>query len=195
MRRAGPRRVPIALVVGVVAVLAIVAYLLLSGPPAPEAAPDLAAATVETSRAPTSARPAEVVVDVVGKVQAPGVRSLPSGSRVRDALTAAGGATSDADLSTLNLARPLVDGEQVRVGLPQLAVPGPAAAGTAGPVDLNSATVAQLDELPGVGAVTAQRILDWRERHGRFSSVAQLQEVDGIGPARFESLRELVVVP
>ncbi|EWC60155.1 putative comE operon protein 1 [Actinokineospora spheciospongiae] len=188
-----PRRTPIALVVGALALLAVVTYCALSTNPTPEPAPDLAAATVDHPR-PSSTAPSQVVIDVVGKVNAPGVRTLPSGSRVRDALTAAGGPTPDADLSTLNLARPLVDGEQVRVGLPA-AIPSaadPQNPPTTAPVDLNTATVQQLDSLPGVGTVTAQRILDWRTRHGRYSDVTQLQEVDGIGPSRFAKLRELV---
>lgn len=189
-----PRRTPIALVVGALALLAVVTYCTLSTNPTPEPAPDLAAATVDHPPRLSSTAPPQVVIDVVGKVNAPGVRTLPNGSRVRDALTAAGGPTPDADLTTLNLARPLVDGEQVRVGLPA-AVPAaadPQNPPTTAPVDLNTATVQQLDSLPGVGTVTAQRILDWRTRHGRYSDVAQLQEVDGIGPTRFAKLRELV---
>jgi competence protein ComEA len=111
------------------------------------------------------------------------------------ALPISGGALPDADLTTLNLARPLVDGEQVRVGLPPPpgGVADPAGGTPAGPIDLNTATAAQLDALPGVGAVTAQRIVDWRVRHGRFRDVEQLQDVEGIGPGRYASLRELVV--
>ncbi|WP_424184852.1 helix-hairpin-helix domain-containing protein [Actinokineospora sp. G85] len=192
------RRAPVVLGAAGLGTVALVAYFALSGEPVPESPPGLAAATVEQSTHPPfpSAAPTALVVDVVGKVATPGVRTLPGGSRVRDALTAAGGALPDADLTVLNLARPLVDGEQVRVGLPAppaAAAPDPAGAAPVGPVDLNTATPHQLDALPGVGAVTAQRIIAWRDEHGRFRDVEQLQDVDGIGPARYESLRELVV--
>ncbi|MGQ0838062.1 helix-hairpin-helix domain-containing protein [Actinokineospora sp.] len=187
------RRVPVALLVGLVVVGAVVAaFVTLSDPPTVEAPPDLPVAA--TSVDPVSATPAAgVVIDVVGKVATPGLLTLPEGSRVADAIKASGGALPGADLSALNLARRLVDGEQVHVGIP---VPASAATNAAqsGPVDLNSATAAQLDTLPGVGTVTAQRILDWRTRHGRFTKVEQLREVDGIGPARFDTLRDLVTV-
>lgn len=159
-----------------------------AGPPVPE-----------TTQAPT----APLVLSVSGKVHRPGLVELPDGARVADALEAAGGALPGTDLSSLNLARRVVDGEQVAVGVPQAPdavvapAPGPAgtdaAAGT-GPVDLNTATEGQLDALPGVGPVTAQRILEWRRRNGRFSRVEQLREIEGIGERRFAQLRELVVV-
>ena len=127
-----------------------------------------------------------VTVDVAGKVRRPGVATLPAGSRVVDALQKAGGARGRVDLSSLNLARVLVDGEQILVGRP---APGglAASASTAAPdatgalVNLNTATAEQLDTLPGVGPVTAQKILDWRGSHGAFSAVDELLEVDGIG--------------
>ena len=138
-----------------------------------------------------------VVVDVVGKVSNPGVYRLPSGSRVADAVQAAGGVLPGVDLSALNLAAPLSDGEQVAVGVP--GAPAVAAAGTgsgagAGPVNLNTASAAQLDALPGVGPVLAQHILDWRTAHGQFTSVDQLREVSGIGEAKFADLKPLVTV-
>ncbi|WP_228771851.1 ComEA family DNA-binding protein [Actinokineospora iranica] len=157
-----------------------------------EVPPDLAAATVDQPSASPSVAP-EVVVDVVGKVASPGIRSLPDGSRVVDALRASGGALPGADLSALNLARRLGDGEQIHVGVPAPAVDGQAERPGA-LVNLNSASLAQLDTLPGVGSVTAQRILDWRTRHGRFTKVDQLHEIEGIGPARFTTLRDLVTV-
>ncbi|MCW2761768.1 MAG: ComEA family DNA-binding protein [Marmoricola sp.] len=128
-----------------------------------------------------------VTVDVAGKVRRPGVATLPAGSRVVDALRKAGGARGRVDLSVLNLARVLVDGEQILVGRP--ATPGgvAASASTAAPdpsgalVNINTATADQLDTLPGVGPVTAQKILEWRAAHGAFSSVDELMEVDGIG--------------
>jgi competence protein ComEA len=141
-----------------------------------------------------------VVVDVVGKVRRPGVYRLPDGSRVDDALEAAGGALPGVDLSRLNLARKLADGEQVAVGVAGAAeAAGPPRTGAvsgaaSGPIDLNTATVQQLDTLPGVGPVLAQRIVDWRTQHGRFDSVDQLQEVTGIGPSRLADIRSLVTV-
>ncbi len=137
--------------------------------------------------AASSTVPGTVTVDVAGKVRRPGVTTLPAGSRVVDALKQAGGARGQVDLSSLNLARVLVDGEQILVGRP--AAPGglAASASTAAPdaagalVNLNTATSAQLDTLPGVGPVTAQKILDWRTANGAFSSVDELLEVDGIG--------------
>ncbi|MEV0845825.1 ComEA family DNA-binding protein [Streptomyces sp. NPDC049954] len=155
-----------------------------------------------------------LVVDVGGEVRRPGVRRLPSGSRVQDALEAAGGVEKGADLAGLNRARPLVDGELVWVGAPPPGgvppggvppgggTPGSGAAvggggggalvAAAGPVPLNAASVEQLDALPGVGPVLAQRILDYRTEHGGFRSVDELREVSGIGERRFEDLREQV---
>ncbi|PAZ17027.1 DNA-binding protein [Streptomyces sp. SA15] len=150
---------------------------------------------------------AEIVVDVGGKVRDPGIHRLPAGSRVADALRAAGGVRPGTDTDGLNRARFLVDGEQVIVGAPAAAAPGPgsgsgtvvgspagAAVGVApaGPVSLNTATVDQLDTLPGVGPVLAQHIIDYRTQHGGFRSVDELREVNGIGDRRFADLRNLV---
>ena len=142
-----------------------------------------------------------VVVHVVGQVREPGLQRLPPGSRVADALAAAGGATRGADLARVNLARVLVDGEQVVVPAPgDPDPPGAPAAGSGGgsgagaPVSLNTADLAGLDTLPGVGPVLAQRILDWRSQHGRFTSVDELGEVSGIGEKLLERLRPLVTV-
>ncbi|WEO97493.1 ComEA family DNA-binding protein [Streptomyces sp. FXJ1.172] len=144
----------------------------------------------------------EIVVDVSGKVQAPGIRRLPAGSRVADALRAAGGVRPGVNTEGLNRARFLVDGEQVLVGAPVGAVAppgpageaasGPAGAGPAAPVSLNTATVDQLDSLPGVGPVLARHIIDYRTQHGGFRSVDELREVNGIGGRRFSDLRDLV---
>ncbi|MEQ4523931.1 ComEA family DNA-binding protein, partial [Nocardioides kribbensis] len=141
----------------------------------------------------TSGEAATVTVDVTGKVRRPGIAVLEAGSRVVDALEAAGGARPGVDLAGLNLARVLVDGEQVVVGVAAVAAPAPAAAPGAVPgpeagapvatVSLNSATQAELEALPEVGPVTAQAILAWREEHGGFTSVQELLEVDGIGDA------------
>ena len=148
---------------------------------------------------------AVVVVDVSGKVREPGIQRLPAGSRVADALRAAGGVRPGTDTEGLNRARLLVDGEQVVVGAPQ-AVAGPGAAGgpgavgsggaaagaAAAPVGLNTATLEQLDTLPGVGPVLAQHIIDYRTQHGGFRSVDELREVNGIGDRRFADLQNLV---
>jgi competence protein ComEA len=154
----------------------------------------------------------ELVVHVVGQVKRPGVVILAVGARVRDAVAKAGGARSGADLGALNLARPLVDGEQLRVPRPGEA-PAPAdagaggsgaggsggggpgsAGGTGGAVNLNTANQAVLEELPGVGPVLAQRIIDWRSEHGRFTSVDELAEVSGIGEKMFAQLQGKVTV-
>lgn len=161
-----------------------------------------------------------VVVSVVGLVHTPGLVTLAPGARIADALQAAGGAVDGADTIALNMARQLVDGEQIVVGLAPVPgqpitlrssigagtpAPGPATSGAPHPgtqpsskpaevLDLNTATVEQLDTLPGVGPVTAAAIVAWRQANGRFTSVDQLADVDGIGPARLEKLRSLVRV-
>ena len=131
---------------------------------------------------------------VVGAVRRAGLVRLPEGARVADAVERAGGPTRRADLALVNLAAPVADGQQVVV--PIRTPPGAAGAGSAGPgaskVSLASATLEQLDELPGVGPVTAQKILDWRQTHGSFRSVDDLDAIPGIGPARIEQLRDLV---
>jgi competence protein ComEA len=147
-------------------------------------------------------------VDVSGKVRKPGVHRLPAGSRVTDALRAAGGVRPGTNTEGLNRARFLVDGEQVVVGGPAAAavpgaggVNGAGAVGSAGsaagaapgaPVSLNTATADQLDTLPGVGPVLAQHIIDYRTQHGGFRSVDELRQVNGIGDRRFADLRDLV---
>jgi competence protein ComEA len=136
----------------------------------------------------------QLVVHVVGAVHRPGLYRFPSRARVADAVARAGGATRKADLALVNLAAPLADGTQVVVPVkaPAGATPagGPATA-PAGPVHLNSATLEQLDELPGVGPVTAQKILDYRQEHGAFSSLEELDAIPGIGPARIEQLKDV----
>ena len=144
--------------------------------------------------------PAVLVVDVAGAVRRPGLYRLPGGSRIADAVARAGGMSRHAAAASVNLAAPLADGEQVVV--PTLApgasaaAPAPAAgASPSAPVDLNSATVEQLDALPGIGPVTAQKIVDYRTEHGPFTSVDDLDAIPGIGPARIENLRGLVIPP
>jgi competence protein ComEA len=163
-------------------------------------APGSSAPVVPSTSTSPSAAAGSVTVDVSGKVRHPGVATLPSGSRVVDALRRAGGARSGVDLSSLNLARVLVDGEQILVGR---GAPGggiAAGASTSAPdpsstlVNLNTATEEQLDTLPGVGPVTAQKILDWRSAHGAFSSVDELLEVDGIGEKTLADLAPLVTL-
>ncbi|WP_216363020.1 ComEA family DNA-binding protein [Nocardia farcinica] len=158
----------------------------------------------------------ELVVSVVGLVHRGGLVRLPAGARVADAIAAAGGPRDGADLTGLNLAQRVQDGDQILVGAaaptgdgPRLGsatisaggaggaagtTTGAPVPGTAGKIDLNTATEAQLDALPGVGPVTARAILAWRTANGRFTAVDQLAEVDGIGPARLARLRELVTV-
>jgi competence protein ComEA len=141
-----------------------------------------------------SASPASVVVAVSGRVQHPGLVRLPAGARVADAIDAAGGALPDTDLSAVNLARKLADGELIAIGVPPPAgAPGPGGAGT-GPLNLNTATEAQFEALPGIGPVLAQHIVEYRTRHGQFKSVDELKQVDGLGAARFGQLKPLVTV-
>jgi competence protein ComEA len=179
------------IVVGALVVLAIavLAGKLLSRPKA-QAAPRIPVA------ASTSIQAASMYVDVVGAVRRPGLYRLPHGSRVADALARAGGATRTAEIELVNLAAPIADGEQVVVprrgsGGPTAGAPGAGGVGT-GPVHLSTATVEQLDALPGVGPVTAQKILDYRRQHGAFSSVEELDAVPGIGPAKLAQLKGLV---
>ncbi|MGY1728957.1 ComEA family DNA-binding protein [Geodermatophilus sp. SYSU D01062] len=180
---------------GLVAALLLAGWTWLQQPevePAPEAVP-----AVDTE--PTPAEVAEarttVVVSVVGLVVTPGLVTLPEGARVADAVAAAGGLLPDADPASVNLAAVVSDGQQVAVGVPGVAA-GPAGGGAApaGPLDLNAATVADLDALPGIGPVLAQRIVDHRGQHGRFTSVEQLDDVPGIGPAVYGELADLVRV-
>jgi competence protein ComEA len=141
----------------------------------------------------------EVVVHVVGGVRRPGLYHLPLGSRIDDAVRRAGGPTRRAETQLVNLAAPLADGQQIVVPVRQPPAARGGGGGTAGeapspsgPLHLNTATLEDLDALPGVGPVTAQKILDYRQQHGAFSSVDELDAIPGIGPARLEQLRELV---
>ncbi|TQN31049.1 competence protein ComEA [Haloactinospora alba] len=168
-----------------------------TGKPSP--APDTGLSPHTGSQRESPEPTGDLVVHVGGDVDEPGVYTLPTGSRVADAVDAAGGPVAGADSGTLNLARPLVDGEQILLGAtpaPAPEAPGPAVGGKDGtaPLDLNTATAQQLQELPGVGPVLAERIVGHREENGGFTSVEQLHEVSGIGEARFSDISELVRV-
>ncbi|WP_082119487.1 ComEA family DNA-binding protein [Saccharothrix sp. ST-888] len=162
----------------------------------PVASPVSAAHSGADPPASSAAGPsgAVVVVEVAGKVRHPGLRTLPSGSRVSDAVSAAGGPLPETDTTGLNLARLLTDGEQIVVGAPA-GQPSPAAAGgPKGPLSLNQATIEQLDALPGVGPTLAERIVHFRQEHGGFRSVDQLRQVSGIGARKFGELRPLLTL-
>ncbi|GLZ79337.1 hypothetical protein Afil01_41440 [Actinorhabdospora filicis] len=178
-----PRTRLVLAVLGGVALLAGGGLAWWSWPRAEPVAP-----VVEVAESVPSAVP--LVVSVAGKVRRPGLVRLPPGSRVADAVAAAGGVADEADLGLLNLARKVADGELIVVGGPPVAQEG----GAAGPLNLNAATAEQLDALPGVGPVLARRIVDYRDAHGGFGSVEELRQVDGIGASRFADLRELVTV-
>jgi len=179
-----------ALLAGVVALLVlVVAGKLLLRPARPAVPPPVRVAARTGQSSATT-----LFVNVVGAVRRPGLYRLKDGSRVADAVRRAGGPTPKAQIELLNLAARIADGEQIVVprsgigaafGVPGGGVP-------AGPVHLNSATLEQLDGLPGVGPVTAQKILDYRQQHGAFGSVDELDAISGIGPARLETLRGLV---
>jgi competence protein ComEA len=191
-----------------VCVVVIAAFLAWRARPRvdPVAAPPVeAAATGEAPDGMAAAaggpsRAAEVVVAVAGEVGRPGLVRLPPGARVADALAAAGGAKPGVDVAMLNPARKVVDGELILVGVPAPpgATPSVPVGGAPGPagglVNLNTATAAELDTLPGVGPVLAQRILDARTAQGGFTAVSDLRKVDGIGSSRYEQLKGLVTV-
>lgn len=195
--------------IGVLAVLVTV-FTVMRQPPPPVSAhlPPVQPVSPSSVSAPSS-----LVISVAGLVTSPGLVTLTSGARVADAVTAAGGAADGADIVTLNMARPVADGDQIVVGLApapgqpagmassiiaagQSPSAGSAASGAAPPgrVNLNTATESELDELPGVGPVMAASIVRWRSEHGKFTSIDQLSEVDGIGPSRLDKLRALVVL-
>lgn len=205
--RLGPSQLAVVAVL-VAAGLAVTCWWVLRGQPAQVEAPPPVALTsadplVDASPvaadATATATGSPVTVDVTGKVRHPGIVVLDPGARVVDALEAAGGARPGVDLSGLNLARLLVDGEQVVVGVPPpsgVAASAAASPGaTGGPlVNLNTATQEQLEALPEVGPVTAQAILAWREENGQFTAVDELLEVDGIGDATLAQVAPYVTV-
>lgn len=159
----------------------------------PQATTDAAPLALSTT-SPTTAAPPELVIDVEGKVRRPGIVTLPKGSRVVDAIKAAGGVKGKADTASLNMARKVDDGEQILVGVAPVAGAESVAGAPGAKVNLNNATIEQLDELPGVGPVTAKSILDWRTKNGHFSKVEDLLDVKGIGQATLDDLRDLVTV-
>jgi competence protein ComEA len=194
-------------IAGLLAALVLLAWTWLERPqvePVPRGAPVQESTQPELSAPPVgeaSEASPTVVVSVVGLVGRPGLVTLPTGARVADAVEAAGGLLPDADARSVNLAAVVSDGEQVAVGTAGSgAAPGAAAGAAAtgpspgGPVDLNTAGVNELDALPGIGPVLAQRIVDHRSREGPFRSVDQLDDVPGIGPAIAAELAELVRV-
>lgn len=163
-------------------------FFVRSGPTtSPEIVQDLVIPIQETVTA-------EVIVNVAGKVANPGVYKLPIGSRVVDAINLAGNQLKGIDISDINLARVLVDGEQILVGTPPAVAAKKAAAkvSASNPLDLNRATLAQLDTLPGIGPVTAQRILDYRSKVGRINAVDELKKISGLGGAKFEEIKNLL---
>ena len=182
----------LAFVLGAIAVALLAGRLFRSAPPRGTAPPILRAS------APATRAPARLlVVDVAGAVRRPGLYRLAQGSRVQNAIVQAGGATRRAELDLVNLAAPLADGEQVLV--PARGAAGAGAAAAAGspsptaPLDLNSATAEQLDALPGIGPVTAQKIIDYRQAHGPFKSIDDLASIPGLGPAHIANLKGLVL--
>jgi competence protein ComEA len=223
----GRRGLAVLAVVALLAALGGAWYFTSARPAAGAAPPPNPAAAATTGGSPSvlgsagpltgwpsapSASSEPIVVDVVGKVAAPGVVELPVGSRIRDAIAAAGGVLPGTDLTALDLASKLADGQQLFVGIPPPSgyaaqagggvVGGEPANGGApggdatssGIVDINTATLSQLQTLPGVGPVLAQHILDWRAQHGHFTAVSQLQQVSGIGPSKYAALSGRVKV-
>jgi len=219
--RADPGRAGAVALAAVAAIAVLVTiFTLMREQPAPVASAKLPpvdmAASASRNPSPSPRPNQPVVVSVVGLVHTPGLVTLAPGARIADALKAAGGTTDGADTIGLNMARQVDDGEQIVVGIapikgqpavlgssvsPGSTAPGPTSSASrpakgapAQPINLNTATVQQLDTLPGVGPVMAAAIAAWRDAHGKFTSVDQLGEVDGIGPGRLEKLRPLVRV-
>lgn len=171
-----------------VAVAVVLGVNLLHRGHAHAAVPALRTAT--HARAPAAA---QLVVDVAGAVRRPGLYHLAAGTRIADAVAAAGGATGKADVTLVNLAAPLADGEQVLVPARAGATAAGGAPSPTAPLDLNTASVVELDALPGVGPATAQKIIDYRQAHGPFRSIDELEGVPGIGPSKLAQLKGLVI--
>ena len=197
-----PGRRLVAVALFALVVLVVVWRHVATGGNAPDAVRVAPIVPVAAARAPGPAAasagssPPALVVDVAGAVRRPGLVRLPKGARVADAIARAGGLTRRAERSGVNLAALVSDGEQVLVparGAAVAAGGGGGASGATGPVSLSSATAEQLDTLPGIGPVTAQKIVIYRQQHGAFSSVDGLDAIPGIGPARISELQGLVV--
>jgi competence protein ComEA len=195
---AGRHRFAVVVAIVVVVAAIVTAVVLSARQPAVESAPALPPAVSAGPGLVSSVAPSSLVVSVVGKVLRPGLVTLPADARVADAIQAAGGVVPGTDDSALNLARRLADGEQIDVGRPaptqQPDAAGPASADPSGAttVDINTATEEQLETLPGIGPTMAQRILTYRGQHGHFDAVSQLRDIQGIGPARFARIQQLV---
>jgi competence protein ComEA len=190
-------------VAGLVAAVVLVAWTWWDRPrvePVGDAAQVTSSSAAESGPTPrpvgeAASTSSTVVVSVVGLVARPGLVTLPSGARVADAVEAAGGLLPEADPATVNLAVVVTDGEQIAVGVSAvIGVAPPAGAAGDGRIDLNTADAAELDALPGIGPVLAERIVDYRTRHGPFRSVEQLEDVPGIGPSKAAELAERVSV-
>jgi len=150
----------------------------------------------EIAPAITESATARLIINVAGKVKNPGVYQLPQGSRVVDAIEAAGKQLKGVDISDINLARILVDGEQILVGGSRVASgkAAPKKITADNPLDINRASITQLDTLPGIGPVTAQRIIDYRTKVGRINTVDELKKISGLGGAKFEEIKNLLRV-
>lgn len=177
----------VAVVVVVVLALGAIGVLAWTSRPVAEPAPP---PPVSPPNAAPEQLQDDIVVSVVGRVREPGLVAVRPGQRVADALTAAGGPLPDTDITALNLARKLADGEQLHVGIPP--PPHSEQAREDSKIDLNAASEQELQELPGIGETTAQQIVSWRTDNDGFASVEQLRDVDGIGESRFSELRDLV---
>src|SRR3954454_19771658 len=198
-----PRRLAAWAGAALVLVLLAAWYLARSRPTASAAQPPAGAAPIAAISTPAAPRAERVVVDVAGAVKRPGVYRLTTADRVEDALRRAGGPTRHADLSQLNRAAKLEDGRQILVPKRGRTATAAGAAATSGsgaatpdaaPIDLNTATLEQLDTLDGVGPATAHKILDYREQHNGFRTVDELDQVSGIGEKRLASLRDHIHV-
>jgi len=194
--RSGGRSLWIA---GLTAALLVAGWTWLQRPPVEPGPPEPIATSTGVPTRPVgeaAETSATVVVSVVGLVARPGLVTLPSGARVAAAIEAAGGLLPEADPASVNLAAVVTDGEQIAVGVPggSSGSADASAAGVGGAVNLNAAGATELDALPGIGPVLAQRIVDYRTRNGPFTSVDQLDDVPGIGPAIFTELAQLVTV-
>lgn len=205
--RASPAEMVLLCLVGLAIVGgAALIFVRRSDPPPPPIERVRAASSAEeaSSAKPTAAPAKTLLVHVAGMVAAPGVYELPEGSRVKDAISAAGGPKDGGDIQALNLAAPLTDGQKISVGKPgQTMAAEPPVAGASSAmaeapsgdkINLNTATSAELDSLPSIGPVLAERILSFRQQKGRFTSVSQLKDIEGIGPKKYEGIKDLVTV-